>query len=189
MVRTCSVGLVSHAFLDVVFVPVSLCYNRNKSLSIVSTDITVATRMVFKPAYGQMLEFEPSAESFSDYVEQGNLFFTVNEVPEEKRVPVFQTIVGKSTYALLRNLLQPTLPKDKRFEDIMEILKKHYQLALSVIAERFQFQKRTQKEGESVAEYVAKLKQLSTHCRFEAYLNVALRDRLVCGLRKELTQK
>ena len=71
----------------------------------------------------------------------------------------------------------------------MEILKKHYQLALSVIAERFQFQKRTQKEGESVAEYVAKLKQLSTHCRFEAYLNVALRDRLVCGLRKELTQK
>ena len=76
---------------------VSLCYNRNKSLSIVSTDITVATRIVFKPAYGQMLEFEPSAESCSVYVERGNLFFTANEVLEEKRVPVFQTIVGKVT--------------------------------------------------------------------------------------------
>ena len=86
-------------------------------------------------------------------------FFTANEGPEEKRVPVFLTIVGKSTYALLRNLLQPSLPKDKTFEDITEILKKHYQPALSVIAERFQFHKRTQKEGESVAEYVAELKQ------------------------------
>ena len=47
------------------FVSVSLCYYYNKSLSVVSTDITVATRMAFKPAYGQTLEFEPSAESFS----------------------------------------------------------------------------------------------------------------------------
>ena len=71
----------------------------------------------------------------------------------------------------------------------MEILKKHYQPALSVIAELFQFHKRTQKEGESVAEYVAELKRLSTHCQFEAYLDDALRDCLVCGLRKESTQK
>ena len=108
---------------------------------------------------------------------------------EEKRVPVFLTIVGKSTYALLRNLLQPSLPKDKTFEDITEVLKKHYQPALSVIAKQFQFHKRTQKEEESVAEYVAELKRLSIHCQFEAYLNDALQDRLVCGLRKESTQK
>ena len=126
---------------------VSLCYYYNKSLSIVSTAITVMTKMAFKPAYGQMLEFEPSAESFSVYVERVNLFFTANEVPEEERVPVFLTIIGKSTYALLRNLLQPSLPKDKTFEDITEILKKHYQPVLSVIAEQFQFHNRTQKRG------------------------------------------
>ena len=107
----------------------------------------------------------------------------------EKRVPVFLTIVGRSTYALLRNLLQPSLLKDTTFEDITEILKKHYQPALSVIAEQSKFHKRTQTEGESVAEYVAQLKQLSTHCQFEAYLDDASRDRLVCGLRKKLTQK
>ena len=136
-----------------------------------------------------MLEFEPLAESFSVYVKQVNLFFTANEMPEDKRVPVFLTIVGKSTYALLRSLLQSSLPKDKKFEAITEILKKHCQPALSVIAEWFQFHKRTQKEEESVAEYVAKLKRLSTHCQFEAYLDDALRDCLVCRLRKELTQK
>ena len=58
-----------------------------------------------------------------------------------------------------------------------------------MIAKWFQFHKRTQKEGESVAKYVAELKQLLTHCQFEAYLNDALRDHLVCGLRKESTQK
>ena len=45
------------------------------------------------------------------------------------------------------------------------------------------------KEEESVAEYVAELKWLSTHCQFEAYFDDALRDCLVCGLRKESTQK
>ena len=58
-----------------------------------------------------------------------------------------------------------------------------------MIAERFQFHKRNQKEGESVAEHVAELKWLSTHCQFKDYLDDALRDRLVCGLRKESTQK
>ena len=46
-----------------------------------------------------------------------------------------------------------------------------------------------QKEGESVAEYVAELKRLSTHCQFNDYLDDALRDHLVCGLQKESTQK
>ena len=37
--------------------------------------------------------------------------------------------------------------------------------------------------------YVAELRRLATHCAFEAYLEEALRDRLVCGLRSESTQK
>ena len=33
------------------------------------------------------------------------------------------------------------------------------------------------------------LKELSTHCNFGTFLNKVLRDRLVCGLAKEATQK
>ena len=40
-----------------------------------------------------------------------------------------------------------------------------------------------------MAMYVAELRRLATHCAFEAYLEEALRDRLVCGLRSENTQK
>ena len=65
----------------------------------------------------------------------------------------------------------------------------NHQPTPSVIAEQFQFHKRNQKEGESVAEYVAGLQGLSTRCHFKDYLDDALRDCLVCGLRKESTQK
>ena len=40
-----------------------------------------------------------------------------------------------------------------------------------------------------MAVYVAELKRLSTHCQFKDYIDDALRDCLVCGLRKESTQK
>ena len=102
---------------------------------------------------------------------------------------MFLTIVGKLTYALLRDFVQPNSPIDKTLQVITEVLKKHYQPTTSVIADRFQFHKRNQKEGESVADYIADFKQLSTHCQFKDYLNDALRDRLVCRLWKESTQK
>ena len=58
-----------------------------------------------------------------------------------------------------------------------------------MIAECFKFYRRTQREGESVAEHIVALKELSTYCEFRTFLNDAMRDRLVCGLYKEATQK
>ena len=57
------------------------------------------------------------------------------------------------------------------------------------IAERFRFHKRNQGEEETVAQYVAVLKRLSEYCEFGAYLEDALRDRFVCGLKSETVQK
>ena len=58
-----------------------------------------------------------------------------------------------------------------------------------VIAKRFTFHKRNQNPEESVAEYLGELHRLAARCSFEAYLEEALRDRLVCGLRNESMQK
>ena len=40
-----------------------------------------------------------------------------------------------------------------------------------------------------MAEYVAELRRLATHCQFGEYLDEALRDRLVCGMRNTAIQK
>jgi len=58
-----------------------------------------------------------------------------------------------------------------------------------VVEERFHFHRRSQAVGENIAEYVAELRRLSTDCQFGAYLEEALRDRLVCGICSEAIQR
>ena len=92
--------------------------------------------------------------------------------------------VGKFT--LLRSLTAPDKPGDKEYDELVTLLTRHMALKSLVIAERFRFHKRDQREGESINEYV---QRLSEHCDFGTGLNDALRDRLVCGIRYEGVQK
>ena len=67
--------------------------------------------------------------------------------------------------------------------------KKHFGPKRIIIAERFRFHRREQAVGETIADYEAELRRLAIHCEFQEYLDQALRDRLVCGLKSEATQK
>ena len=138
---------------------------------------------------GRLNEFWPDHEKFSVYVEQFELFVTVNGVKDEKKVPLFLTLLGGTTYGLLHDLFAPDNPKDKTYANIVEKLKNHFEPAPLIIAQHFHFHQRNQAPGESIAEYVAELRRLAATCMFEAYLEEALRDRLVCGLRSEVIQK
>ncbi|XP_028416384.1 uncharacterized protein K02A2.6-like [Dendronephthya gigantea] len=71
----------------------------------------------------------------------------------------------------------------------MAILKEHLSPKPLLIAERFRFHKRDQRENENIHIYVAEIRKLSEHCEFGTALNDSLRDRLVCGLRNEAIQK
>ena len=44
----------------------------------------------------------------STYLERVQLFFLTNEVEDDKKVPIFLSVVGSKTYSLLRNLVAPT---------------------------------------------------------------------------------
>ena len=69
------------------------------------------------------------------------------------------------TYDLLRSLVAPDQPKDKSLADIIiAVLQEHFDPKPATIAERFQFHRRDQLPGESVADYVAELHHLSTNC-------------------------
>ena len=61
-----------------------------------------------------------------------------------------------------------------------------------MIAERYRFHRRDQAVRENITDYVAELRKLTTHCKFEEttdFLEESLRDRFVCGLRSEGTRK
>ena len=138
---------------------------------------------------GQVGEFKPEEEKISAYLERIQLFFAANSIAEEKQVAILLSVVGPKTYSLLRDLLAPTKPQEKWFAELSTILTSHYEPKPIVITERFHFHRREQASGESVAEYVAELRRLATHCQFGNYLDEALRDRLVCGIRNTGIQK
>ena len=89
---------------------------------------------------------------------------------------VLLSVIGGKTYNLLRSLLGPAAPGDKSYEDIVKVLKEHFEPKPSVITERFHFHRRMQVPGKSVADYVAELKRLATHCEFGDHLEENLRD-------------
>jgi hypothetical protein len=139
--------------------------------------------------FGNMSEFDADQESITAYIERAQIFFTANGVEDAKKTAVFLSIVGAKTYGLLRNLFTPTLPQEKSLDDITKALKAHFEPKPLVIAQRFHFHRRNQLGNESIAEYVAELRKMSTFCEFGDQLDNALRDRLVCGLKSDAIQK
>lgn len=152
-------------------------------------DIQEGTNAKMAALIGHIDAFDEATEQWSTYVERFEHFVSANDVPQAKLVAVFLSVMGATTYGLLRSLLAPAKPATKTFKDIVDTLNAHFSPKPIIIAERFRFHKRNQEEGESVAQYVAVLKKLSEHCDFGAYLLDALRDRLVCGLSNENVQR
>ena len=138
---------------------------------------------------GKIDVFDETQESWETYVERVQHFFAANDVNEDHKVPTLLSLIGSKTYSLLKDLLLPEKPADKTFDEIVSTLQKHLNPTPLEIAERFRFYKRNQQEGESVLNYVAVLRKLTTHCNFGSNLDETLRDRLVCGLNNQQIQK
>lgn len=72
---------------------------------------------------------------------------------------------------------------------MVALLTAQFQPAVSVTLERFRFNKRDHRVGESVPDYVAALRSLAQTCAFDIWLEPLLRDRLICGLCDEGLQR
>ena len=143
--------------------------------------------MAATPTIGHMQEFNPETETVTAYIERFQMFVSANSIADDKLVPTLLTVVGSTHYTLIRGLISPELPKDKSFDELVDVLKKHYDPEPIIIAERFHFYERRQKPTESIANYLATLRRLASRCEFGAFLSDALGDKLVCGIHSENT--
>ena len=139
--------------------------------------------------WGALGNSTPKTDNISSYLERLQLYFEANSVGDERKVAVLLTVIGAKTYETLRSLLAPVLPREKSFVELLRVLKKHFDPQPLVIGERFHFYQRSQKTGESIADFVADLRRLSIKCEFGEFLYQALRDRFVCGVKSESLQK
>ena len=77
------------------------------------------TILVNSSFIGQVEEFIPGLD-WKHYVERVEMFFKVNCVAEDKKVPTILTLMGDKMYALLRNIVSPRRPTDLSFEEIVD---------------------------------------------------------------------
>ncbi|KAF8784437.1 hypothetical protein HNY73_010114 [Argiope bruennichi] len=133
--------------------------------------------------------YDASVEDWSSYVERLESYFVVNGIEDKMKVPAILSLMGATTYKLLKNLATPNIPSELTYQDIVKLLSEHLNPKPLEMTERFRFYKRKQFEGESIANYCAELQKLSIHCNFGNNLSTILRDKLVMGLKNENIQK
>ena len=140
--------------------------------------------------HGTVGPFVQGREDWVSYTERLQQYFTANDIDAgAKQRAILLSSCGAETYQIIRNLVAPQKPADKTFKQLVELLQAHFCPPPSVIAQRFAFNNRAQREGETAAEFVAELRRLSEHCQFQASLDEMLRDRLVCGVRDGRLQR
>ena len=79
-------------------------------------------------------------------------YFLANVVTDaaKKRV-ILLSVVGDKTYKLIRDLVAPKKPTEKSYKELVEILTTHLKPKPSMIVERFKFNSRFRREGETAA--------------------------------------
>ena len=132
------------------------------------------TRIVAGVTIGHIEQYCPENELFSSYLEWVKQFFIANDIKDERKKATFLSLIGSQTYSLLKNLVSPIIPKDKSYLELVSALEKHYESIPLIIAERFHLHRRSQAVGESMNEYMAEVRHLTTHCKFGGFLDEAL---------------
>ena len=134
--------------------------------------------------------FDERTEDWTLYAQRFEHFLLANSVNEdEKKRHLLLAMIGGRTFKLLANLVAPKKPGEVEYAAIYKVLQDHFKPKPIKIAERYRFYKRNQQPSETVTTYLAELRRLASTCEFGEFLNEALCDRLVCGLREELMQR
>lgn len=103
---------------------------------------------------------------FTVYEDRVKQFMKANKVEEEIKTSVFISIMGNDMYETLKSLMVPEVPSEKSFDELIEVLKKIFVPKTNKRAERYKFNKAAQKDGESISEFIARLKTLAKDCKF-----------------------
>ncbi|XP_075162864.1 uncharacterized protein LOC142235497 [Haematobia irritans] len=128
-------------------------------------------------------------EDFSLYINRLNHLLSLNKIVKDNdKTSLLISLGGAELYKTMCSLLAPKNESHFEYQQIVEILKNHFKPKKNIIVECFKFFKRDQHVGETIADYIVELKQLSQECHFESFLEKALIIKFVCGLSNDKIQ-
>ncbi|XP_055714392.1 uncharacterized protein K02A2.6-like [Phlebotomus papatasi] len=127
--------------------------------------------------------------AFASYKERLELWFEGQGIEDEKiKRGQLMSVVGAAAYETVKGLVTPKKVSECSYKDLIQAMEAHYDPVPNEIVQRYNFYRRSQKEGETIAEFIAELRKLSEFCNF-GDLEKAIRDRLVCGIKDDSTRK
>ncbi len=140
--------------------------------------------------HGTLSRFDTSKESWSNYIEQMKHYFAANKIADEGvQRSILLSTCGSETFTLIRNLVDSETLDGTSYADIVAMVRDYYDPKPSSIVQRYKFNSRVRASNETVASYVAALRQIAEHCEYKDSLNEMLRDRLVCGVNHQGIQR
>ena len=122
--------------------------------------------------HGGFGAFEDGREEWASYTECLEQYFTANNIKTaEKKCAIRLSICGAATYQVICNLTTLGKPTNHTFEELVQLMQAHRNPPPSVIIQRFTFNTRSQKDGETISQFMAELWRLSEHYTFDVSLD------------------
>lgn len=92
---------------------------------------------------------------------------TVNDIKDDKKVPLLITKLTPKVFETLTHLCSPLKPNKVSYEELCNKLKNKYAKSLSTALERSEFRRRNQLSNEKIQDYVLELKKMAGRCKFK----------------------
>jgi hypothetical protein len=145
--------------------------------------------------FEKLESFEEKKENWEHYSECLYHHFNANKIGDTvntdlaKRRSILLSVCGSKIYKLMSDSLAPEKPGTRSSAELVALVQNHFAPKPSDILQRYKFHNRFNEPGESVAAYVAELRNISEHCNFGATSETMIRDRLVCGIMDDKIQR
>lgn len=135
---------------------------------------------------GNLENFDPESDSWTNYKERLSFYFQANEIDDpEKKKALFVSVIGKSLYEIIKKLIFPSDVTRKSLEEILDSLTLYFEPKRNELCARQLFYSRNQYQNESIADYIKELKGMASSCGFindQIPLDIMLRDRFILGI-------
>ncbi|KAM3960695.1 LOW QUALITY PROTEIN: uncharacterized protein ACR2FA_005288 [Aphomia sociella] len=122
---------------------------------------------------GNLSYFDHKNGEWSIFKGRLSQFLKVNNVKEDNRSAIL-------IYRLVRNLAYPTDIETLNYEQLIDLLDKHFKQKLC--SDKSRFYGATRSPDETLGDWAARLRGLASYCNFGTALETIITDRLVLGL-------
>lgn len=138
---------------------------------------------------GTMDKYRVRGGDFAVFCDEFQVLMRDNRVDDDQlRLAYLVKFGGRPMIGIVRTLRGPDNFYGLTFAQLLDELRVHFQRKLNPLSARLRFNQRIQLPDETTDEFFAELRRLALFCKFDAYLETALRDRFLTGLLNKKVQ-